>query len=607
MKKILSKLKKTFLKKLAKSLYNELENIQLNKQTKYNHNKFKMFGPNSFFWGQNHLITGIENFEIGENVHINDNCFIRAEGGVSIGDNTHISRNLVLYSINHDYKGNALPYDNKMIFKEVKIGKNVWIGMNVCIAPGTTIGDGCIIGMGATISGNIPPLSIVGNPKAVIIGQRDENHYNTLEAAQKYGAENGNLYKWSKDDKLEKPKDKYSSSRSTSELIEKDGKLFLKKTFIDTSDSTNAFIAETNAYKMFQKYSWCPKIIEQGDNYLIIEYLPNEYRLDQYKGKKDKSLLGEILWCILDIYNEGFAHRDIHSKNIFVTNTGIKIIDFETIISQKKSIDFYESYDITGLGLKSPYQTQNMGVMNKLEYSLSSIFNINSVDEIKALLNERVKQQMLDSSITFQSKRYVDSRHTLQTSNIYSTFNLKHIKVSAENGQRNTLKRFERFGITDTLIKNRTVLDIGSNIGGTLLGIADRNPLKMIGWEYDADKVNTANKLAGYNGIHNVEFICKDIETVVINDGMPEFDVVFCLAVVEHLKNKEHLFKVLGRVCKQILFFEGNANTDINFVTEQLKLNGFSKIEYLGFSDDEKNEQNNNRPLFVAHKMILNV
>lgn len=602
MKRTYKKIKQALIKRLAHILYREFENIKFRQQPSASTYKFKKFGPNSFFWGQNHLVTGAENFEIGENVHINDSCFIRAEGGVSIGDNTHISRNLVLYSINHDYKGNALPYDDKMIHKKVSIGKNVWIGMNVCIAPGTTIGDGCIIGMGATISGNIPPLSIVGNPKAVIIGQRDENHYNTLETAQKYGAENGYLYKWGEDGKLEKLGDKYSSSRSTSELIEKDGKLYIKKTFIDTIDSTSAFKTEAYAYKRFQKYSWCPKLIEQGADYLITEYLPNEYRLDQYKGKKDKSLLGEILWCILDIYNEGFAHRDIHSKNIFVTNTGIKIIDFETIIPQEKSVDFYESYDITGLGLESPYQTQNMGIMNKLEYSFSSIFNIKSVDEIKAVLNERVKQQMLDSSITFQSKRYVDSRHTLQTSNIYSTFNLKHIKVSAENGQRNTLKRFERFGITDTLIKNKIVLDIGSNIGGTLLGIADRNPLKMIGWEYDADKVNTANKLAGYNGIHNVEFICKDIETIVVNDKLPQFDVVFCLAVVEHLKNKEHLFKILGKVCGQILFFEGNAHTDIDFVTEQLKLNGFSKIDYLGFSDDEKNQQNNNRPLFIANR-----
>src|SRR5690606_23541026 len=123
----------------------------------------KKIGLNSFFWGQNHTISGCGNLEIGENVHINENAFIRAEGGVIIGDNTHISRNLVLYSINHDYQGDLIPYDNQMIKKEVLIGKNVWIGMNVCVVPGTTIGDGSIIGMGTTVSGDIPPLSIVGS------------------------------------------------------------------------------------------------------------------------------------------------------------------------------------------------------------------------------------------------------------------------------------------------------------------------------------------------------------------------------------------------------------------------------------------------------------
>lgn len=77
-----------------------------------------------------------KNCSIGDNVHIGRNAWIRAEGEVSIGANTHISRNLVLYSVNHDFHGEVLPYDNSMLKRPVSIGKNVWIGMNVCITPG---------------------------------------------------------------------------------------------------------------------------------------------------------------------------------------------------------------------------------------------------------------------------------------------------------------------------------------------------------------------------------------------------------------------------------------------------------------------------------------
>lgn len=137
------------------------------------------------------VITGIENAEIGDNVHIGDNCYIRAEGGLTIGDHAHISRNFVLYTINHNFTGARLPYDETMTSKPVHIGKNVWIGMNVCITPGTTIGDGAIIGMGATISGNVPPFAIVGGQKWRQLGQRDVEHYQRLELAGAYGGIQG--------------------------------------------------------------------------------------------------------------------------------------------------------------------------------------------------------------------------------------------------------------------------------------------------------------------------------------------------------------------------------------------------------------------------------
>lgn len=137
------------------------------------------------------IVSGAKHIEIGHNVHIGENAFIRGEGGLKIGDNTHISRNLVIYTINHQYEGIRLPYDDTLIKKSVEIGRNVWIGMNVCIAPGSKIGDGAIIGMGAVISGEVPPLSIVGNQKFRILGYRNPQHYQALEDAEAYGGING--------------------------------------------------------------------------------------------------------------------------------------------------------------------------------------------------------------------------------------------------------------------------------------------------------------------------------------------------------------------------------------------------------------------------------
>lgn len=135
--------------------------------------------------------SGFERAIIKENVHIGDNVHIRAEGGLFIGANTHISRNFVCYTMNHDYEGKRLPIDDNDIYKPVHIGKNVWIGMNVVVAPGTTIEDGVIVGAGCTVSGHVPPLSIIGSQKYRLLKKRDEEHYNRLEHANKYGGISG--------------------------------------------------------------------------------------------------------------------------------------------------------------------------------------------------------------------------------------------------------------------------------------------------------------------------------------------------------------------------------------------------------------------------------
>ena len=132
-----------------------------------------------------------EQAHIEDNVHIGHGAFIHAKGGLFIGANTHISRNLVLYTASHNYLGERLPYDETYREKPVHIGRNVWIGMNVCIAPGTIIEDGAIIGIGTVVYGTIPSLAIVGASSWVQINSRDATHYQRLEVEGRYGGSNG--------------------------------------------------------------------------------------------------------------------------------------------------------------------------------------------------------------------------------------------------------------------------------------------------------------------------------------------------------------------------------------------------------------------------------
>ncbi|HEY9770407.1 MAG TPA: acyltransferase [Coleofasciculaceae cyanobacterium] len=139
------------------------------------------------------FISHPQNMIIGHNVHINENAYFSSAGGLTIGDNAHISRNVTIYTVNHNYHGEALPYDNTEIGKPVVIGKNVWIGMNVCIVPGVRIGDGAIIGLGAVVTQDIPSLAIVGNQPSRVLKYRDAKHYQNLESKKCYGGVRGQI------------------------------------------------------------------------------------------------------------------------------------------------------------------------------------------------------------------------------------------------------------------------------------------------------------------------------------------------------------------------------------------------------------------------------
>jgi len=132
-------------------------------------------------------IQNTDNLILGNYVRMGSGAFFHSLGGITIGDNTRISRNLLIYSENHNMNSSKLiPYDDEYIYKKVTIGNSVWIGMNVTIVPGVTIGDGAVIGMGTTISEDVPQGAVVVGAKQRIVKYRDMNTFLSLAEQEKY-------------------------------------------------------------------------------------------------------------------------------------------------------------------------------------------------------------------------------------------------------------------------------------------------------------------------------------------------------------------------------------------------------------------------------------
>lgn len=193
MKKIID----IILYKLRYLIYALVKNVETEKEQKKKDKTFKRIrckGDNVLLNGDI-VITEPLMLSLGNNVSIETGGFIVSDGGVIIGDNTHIEKGITINTITKNYEGSALPFDPIKSFKPVYIEKNVCIRMNVTISAGVTIGEGSVIGDGAVITEDIPPYSIVEGRSIAIIGQRNITLYNQLKTEQKFVEANGNLIK----------------------------------------------------------------------------------------------------------------------------------------------------------------------------------------------------------------------------------------------------------------------------------------------------------------------------------------------------------------------------------------------------------------------------
>ena len=132
----------------------------------------------------NHFSTAGKNTKLGNNVNLNGMKI--ANGPCIIGDNFHSGRNCQIINQNHNYEGDKLPYDEKVISKEVVIEDNVWLGNNVIILGGVHIGEGAIIQAGAVVVNDIPRCAIAGGNPARVFKYRDIEHYEKLKLEGKF-------------------------------------------------------------------------------------------------------------------------------------------------------------------------------------------------------------------------------------------------------------------------------------------------------------------------------------------------------------------------------------------------------------------------------------
>lgn len=112
-------------------------------------------------------IRNFEGLSIGSNVSIHKFSYVDAIGGISIGNDVSIAHCCSLVSFNHDWSSSEVKIrDASVVLKEIVIGNDVWIGCGVRLLAGASVGNRCVVGAGAVVTESLASGAIYGGVPA---------------------------------------------------------------------------------------------------------------------------------------------------------------------------------------------------------------------------------------------------------------------------------------------------------------------------------------------------------------------------------------------------------------------------------------------------------
>lgn len=115
---------------------------------------------------------------IGDYIVISSGCMVFGEGGLVLGDYTHLGPNVVITTQYGDSASEMCAEQPKLKYLEVKIGKGCWIGSGSVIMPGTRLGDSCIVAPNSVVYGIWGnQVKLMGNPaRKIKLGLTQKRH-----------------------------------------------------------------------------------------------------------------------------------------------------------------------------------------------------------------------------------------------------------------------------------------------------------------------------------------------------------------------------------------------------------------------------------------------
>ena len=123
----------------------------------------------------NVVIYHPDKLSMGCNVAITVGCQLNAGGGITIGDNTMIGPESMIWSQNHRYQNPDIPIAEQGYKRSpVVIEEDVWVGAGCIILPGVHLARGTVVAAGSVVTKSTEPYSVVTGNVARQVGKREQ-------------------------------------------------------------------------------------------------------------------------------------------------------------------------------------------------------------------------------------------------------------------------------------------------------------------------------------------------------------------------------------------------------------------------------------------------
>jgi acetyltransferase-like isoleucine patch superfamily enzyme len=107
---------------------------------------------------------------IGRNSYLGENCLIRGQGGVRIGDSVLLAPRVQVLAVDHLFADSDRPVIQQGISaKGIVVQDGAWVGAGATLLDGVEVGSGAVIGAGAVVTRDVPARTLaIGTPAQVV-------------------------------------------------------------------------------------------------------------------------------------------------------------------------------------------------------------------------------------------------------------------------------------------------------------------------------------------------------------------------------------------------------------------------------------------------------